>query len=226
MSLPVHAQLINPDPYPIIDSLSYKLDLIEDYSAEIEIEVDVDFISMPVKHATIYYKKPDKIKFKSDEFIMLPKKGLGNRINSILKEPFTAIYLGQEILGNEMHHIIRIVPMGKNPDIILATWWINSSSYLIAKNESNTKNEGSFTVDFIYDDPSIALPTEMIFFFNIEQLKLPLKFIGKSKGTEVDPSRLDQPAQGKVMIRFSKYQVNQRLQDDMFIDAPTDEDSD
>ena len=66
------------DPYLILDSLKTRLDGIEDYSAEIEIEVDVDFINMPKKHATIYFKQPDRIRFRSKEFIMLPKRGLNN----------------------------------------------------------------------------------------------------------------------------------------------------
>ena len=212
------AQEKGNDPYSIIDSLKSRLETIEDYTAEIEIEVDVAFIRMPVKHATILYKKPDKIKFRSDEFIMLPKRGLSNSLTKILEEPFTAIYLGQEIIGEETLHVIRIVPLGKNPKIIVATWWINSNSYLIVKNESNSKNNGSYYVDFIYNDPSIILPTELIISFDIEEMQIPLKFIGKSKGMEVDKSKIDKPQKGKVSIRFSDYKINMQLKDELFDD--------
>ena len=208
------------DPYAVIDSTRTKLEGIVDYRADLEIEVDVDFINMPVKHATIFYKKPDKVKFKSDEFIMLPKRGLNNRITQILDDPYTAIYLGREMIKKIPHHVIRIVPMGKNPDIILATWWIDSQTYLIAKSESNTRNDGNFTVDFIYGDQSIILPTEMVFSFQIEKLKLPLKFIGKSSGIEVDKSKIQESQNGKVYLRFSNYQLNTDLGNDLFSDDP------
>lgn len=213
------------DPYGIIDSVSSRIDKILDYQADIEIEVDVDFIMMPVKHATIYYKSPDKIKFESDEFLMLPKKGLGNRITQILDEPYAAIYLQDEILNNQPHHVIRIVPMGKNPDIVVATWWISEHNYLIARNESTTRNQGDFTVDFIYGNSAIQLPTEMIFSFEIEKLKLPLKFIGKSGGMEMDKSKMKDVNQGKVYIRFSNYIINSSMTDDIFNDDGTSSDN-
>jgi len=208
------------NPYDIIDTMKIKLEQVYDYSADLEIEVDVDFINIPVKHARIYYKKPDKIKIRSDEFFMLPKRGLKNRMTEILEEPFTAIYLDQEIIREELHHVIRVVPMGRKPDIILATWWINCNSLLISRSESNTRNDGSYLVDLFYDDPGINLPTEMIFTFEIEKLKLPLKFIGKSAGMEMDKSKMAKPQKGKVIVKFTNYQVNTNLQDILFDDDP------
>ena len=214
-----------PDPYAIIDSTRKILDQVQDYQADIEIEVDVEFINMPVKHATIYYKKPDKVKFKSDEFIMLPKRGVSNRITEILEEPFTAIYIGQELLNGEQHHVIRIVPMGKNPEVILATWWINSQRFLVARNESNTKKDGQFTVDFKYDDKSIILPTQMTFSFEVEKLQLPLKFIGKSSGIEIDKSKMEEAHDGKVYLRFSNYVINSNYPDDFFEEQTGEDDT-
>ena len=112
--------------------------------------------------------------------------------------------------------MIRIVPMGKNPEIILATWWINAKTHLIGRNTSNTRNEGSFTIDFSYDDPGIPLPTEMIFSFEIEKLSIPLKFIGKSQGMEFDKTKMKEVNQGKVFIRFSNYTINSTLDDALF----------
>jgi hypothetical protein len=210
------------DPYAIIDTMKYYVEQVIDYSADLEIDVDVDFINMPSKHARIYYKKPDKIKIKSDEFFMFPKRGLKNRMTEILDEPYTAIYLDQEIIREELHHVIRVVPMGRKPDIILATWWINCNSFLISRSESNTRNDGSFLVDLFYDDPEIHLPTEMIFTFEIEKLKLPLKFIGKSAGMEMDKSKMNDSQKGKVYIKFSNYHVNTDLQDELFEDNEGD----
>lgn len=216
----LNAQARENDPYSIIDSLRSRLETIEDYTAEVEIEVDVEFIRVPVKHATIFFKKPDKIKFKSDEFIMLPKRGFSDRLTKILEEPYTAIYLGQEIRGEDILHVIRIVPLAKNPEIIVATWWINSKSYLIVKNESNSKNNSSYNIDFVYNDPTIILPTEMTFSFDIEEMRIPLKFIGKSKGMEVDKSKIDKTHEGKVILRFSDYRINMQLKDELFEDEP------
>ena len=200
----------------IIDSVEARLNRVVDYQANIEVEVDVDFIKMPVKHATILYKQPDKIKLISDEFLMLPKRGLGKRVTKILEEPYTALYLGEDTINGRIQHLIRIVPMGRKPEVILATWWVDTSTFQISRNESNLRDGGSFVIDFIYEHKQDILPKEMVFSFEIEKLNLPLKFIGKSQGIETDPSEMKPVSQGKVYLRFSEYRINTGINDEMF----------
>ncbi|MCB2220157.1 MAG: hypothetical protein KQI35_07150 [Bacteroidetes bacterium] len=207
-----------PDPYALIDSLKSRIYSIQDYAADIEIEVDVDFINMPIKHAKIFYKQPDKIKFKSDEFIMLPKKGFDNQLRKLLNEPYTAIYSGSEKINGQDNYVIKIIPMGKKPDIILATWWINADNFLISRSESNTRDEGTFTIDFNYEDSDLLLPASMVVSFKIEKLSIPLKFIGKTAGMEIDKTKMGEEQEGKVYIRFSNYIINQSLDDSVFVE--------
>jgi len=205
-----------PDVYAVIDSVKMKLETVEDYQADITVNVDVDFINMPDKSATILFKKPDKVKFISDEFLMLPKRGLGKRMTDILEEPFTAIYIGKDTMDNENQHIIRIVPMSKKPEVILATWWIDANTYQLVKNESNLKKGGSVTVSLSYRDKLAILPEEMVFTFDVERINIPLKFIGKAQGLLKNSSKTDGSSQGKVYILFSNYRINTGLEDEIF----------
>jgi hypothetical protein len=206
----------DPDPYEIMGTVKMRLDSVHDYSATIEIEVDVDFIHMPNKYAQIFFKKPDKMKIKSDDFVMLPKRGLNNKLAEMLNEPYTAIYLGREESQPYDSHIIRIVPTSRNPEIVLATLWIDPIHFRILKSERNTKKDGSFVVDFLYANQDDLLPSEMIFIFEIEKLSLPLTFIGKSAGMEIDRSKMEKVQEGKVYIRFSDYRINENLPDLFF----------
>jgi len=206
-----------PDPYKILDQIKINLEQINDYTADVEIEVDVDFINMPVKHATIFFKSPDKVKFKSKEFFMLPKRGINNKLNKLLEEEYSAIYTGQEQINGQQHHVIKIVPLSKKPEIILATWWIDTASYQIKRTESNTRDEGTFVVDMIYDNLELTLPKEIVVSFEIEKMKLPMKFIGKTAGMEIDKDKMKDKQNGKVFIRFSNYIINSNLADELFI---------
>ncbi|MBN2174251.1 MAG: hypothetical protein JW731_08975 [Bacteroidales bacterium] len=204
---PLNAQ--GPNPYAVIDSLRSGLEKIQDYQADMEIEVDVDFIKMPVKHATIYFKQPDKFKFKSDEFFMLPRRGFNNSFQKIIKEEYNALYTGEEIINGRRQYVIKIIPLSKKPDIILATWWIDEERYLVSRAESNTRNDGTFLIDFIYHDPAINLPAEMKITFEIEKMKLPLIFMGKKEGVEFEKNQTKGKREGVVYIRFSNYLINQ-----------------
>lgn len=220
----IHAVLgQEPVPDSLIKKVVSEIEKIKSYKVDVEIEVDVDFINMPVKHATMFYRHPDKIKFKSDEFIMLPKRGLNNGIQKLLSEPYTSIYVGTEIIDEANHHIVKIIPLGKKPDIILATLWINDKSFLVSKSESSTRNEGTFTVDYSYLNETLALPSEMTISFEIENLKIPLKFIGKTQGINIDSEKVKGKQEGKVYLRFKGYEINQLIENSVFEDNTTDD---
>jgi hypothetical protein len=204
------------DPYKILGILKERTALVKSYSANIEITVDVDFIKMPVKHATLYFKQPDKISFKSTDFIMLPKRGFHNTVTKILDNPFIAMNAGNEKIGNRDQYVIKIIPSDKKSDIILATWWIDRETGNLTRNESNTRDQGAFVVDMKYSRPSDLLPAEIIISFEIEGLSVPLKLIGKSKGMSIDKQKMNGKKSGRVIIKFSGYRVNGTVDDAVF----------
>ena len=204
------------DPYEIINSVKTVTDQIKDYTADVEIEVDVDFINIPIKHASIYFKAPDKVKFKSDDFFMIPKRAINNTFRKLLDSEYSAIYARNEIIDNKDLAIVKIIPLEKNPDIILATVWIDTVNYTISRIESNTRNNGTYIIGFVYNDPSIPLPSIMQISFEIGKMKIPLKFIGKSSGVDMEELRTEGAETGKVYIRFSNYIVNSGIDDSIY----------
>jgi hypothetical protein len=90
----------NEDASQILKTVLSKQEKINDYRVNIEIELDVEFINMPVKRAVMYYKHPRMIKFESDEFIMLPQKGLDFSLRKFLEQGFTSILTGYEPSGS------------------------------------------------------------------------------------------------------------------------------
>ena len=77
------------DSNEIIKKVKEKQKLLNDYKADIQIKVAIDFLKVPDVQAKIYYKKPDKFKIISDGFLMLPKEGFNFSPESFFKEDFT-----------------------------------------------------------------------------------------------------------------------------------------
>jgi|GEM_PF-138040 len=212
--LPVTAQ--DEGPYQVLDRVRNKLEAIKDYRADVAIRVDVDFIRMPEKHATVFYKAPGKTRFKSDEFIMLPKKGINFSALSLLDGGYAAIYAGTAKIDDQEDEIIKVIPMKQKFDIVLSTLWVDTVSYRVMRVESTTRESGSYTIDFTYHDPSLPLPSVMKISFEIQNFNIPLKFIGK--GVEIDRNKIDstEVKRGAVILTFSNYQVNTGLKDEIF----------
>ncbi|UCH20628.1 MAG: hypothetical protein JSU83_19145 [Deltaproteobacteria bacterium] len=210
----VHAR--SAGPVDILKTVLAKQNQINDYQVNIEIELDVDFINMPVKHAVMYYKQPEKVKFKSNEFLMLPKRGLNFSLRKILKDDFTSIFAGYEYFDKRRHYIITVIPTKKKSDIVLSTIWVDAELFIISKVENNTRADGSYVIDFTYGDESNVLPAEMKITFQMAHFNIPLKFIGKP--LEIDRQKLEKKEKktGVVYIRFSNYKINAGVSDDIF----------
>ncbi len=80
----------------ILYSLYQKSLLINDYSAEANIKVDIPFIRMLPVDANIYYKKPDKFRVKTTGIAILPKQGFNDFSKTIQDtNTYTAIIIGK-----------------------------------------------------------------------------------------------------------------------------------
>ena len=66
------------NPETILDDVKKEFEKIEDYQVDVKIKVDVEFLKMPEREATIFYKKPDKFHIDSENFALLPKSGLNS----------------------------------------------------------------------------------------------------------------------------------------------------
>ncbi len=210
----VTAQEINPDS--ILLKVKEKLEIVKDYKADIEIHLDVYFIKMPDKKAKMYFKQPDKLKFTSDEFIMLPKGGVGISVRKILKEDYLAVNSGQEKINGKPHIVVKIIPESRKSDIVLSTLWIGANNYLISKMENTSRNNGSYIVYLNYNDPEIELPTEIEISFQVENLKIPLRFIGKNPKIDKDKLKEEGTKEGSIFIALTYYGINEGIKDSFF----------
>ncbi|MDP1973786.1 MAG: hypothetical protein Q8J87_12475, partial [Sediminibacterium sp.] len=78
------AQVVDAD----LLKVKNRLDSILSFSTQLKLEVDISFINMPIKKAQMFYTKGKRVKFSSDDFVMLPKRGLDFSLNSLLEYSF------------------------------------------------------------------------------------------------------------------------------------------
>ena len=186
---------------------------IRDFSAQAEIVVDVDFINIPDKYATVYYKYPDRYRFKSKGFIMIPKKGLNFSINEVLNQPAVLVYSGTELIDGVNCDEIKVIPDDPKSEIVLASVFIDPETHFVKKMEAITRKSGSYTVWLYYNQQKFVLPDSIRINFDVQKLHFPLKFMGNIK---VDDQDNQAGKEGSVIIRYSDYKVNDGVEDSVF----------
>lgn len=196
----------NTDPHQIIDVILEKQKNIPDYEVVVEIKVDVDFIKMPVKTATLVYTQPDDIKIKSDDFLMLPKRGLSQSILDLTKGGYDAMITGSEFLSGKDHWIIKVIPLVQE-EIILSTLWVDKESYLISRAENFSKTGGKYLVDITYYE-QIGLPQQIQVTFEVKEFKLPLDMVNRSIEIDKEKINTDELKTGSIYLSFREYRFN------------------
>src|SRR5688572_8868880 len=84
------------DVNALIQKVKQKLDQVKDYEASGKMKTNVTFLKVPVADIKLYFKKPDKIKFKTAKGVsFIPKGAVSINLNNILSNgKYTAIDAG------------------------------------------------------------------------------------------------------------------------------------
>lgn len=208
------------DPDDILNAVVTNFNKVNDYQVDVNIKVDVEFLKVPETKAKIYFKQPDKVHLEAEGFAMLPKNGMEFSPSSIINKEHTAIYERDIDLNGFKTSIVKVIPLGDQGDVILTTLWVDQKAQLIRKVESTTKTNGTFTIDFTYNDIlKYPLPEKVVFAFNIDKMNIPSTISGDTtpnpeKKNKKKPS--DSRTKGMVIVNYSNYVVNKGISDSIF----------
>ena len=214
-----HLGAQSKDADKIIENLVSKYNSIQDYVVDVTISVDVEFLKVPDSQAKIYFEQPDKVHMESDGFAMLPKHGLEFSPNSLLKNDYTALYEKDVLLNETKCSIVKIIPSGSESEVILTTLWIDQKKDRIVKIESTTKTNGTFTIDFSYDNnQQFPLPSKIIFAFNLDKMNIPSAITGEpdNEKSDLKKKNTDSRTRGKVSVNYTNYRINKGIDDAIF----------
>jgi hypothetical protein len=207
------------DAEKILDKVKAELNKIDDYSVDVKIIVDVDFLKIPDREAKIYFKKPDKIHIESEGFAMLPKEGLTFSPISLLNSNHTSFYVKEDTLNGIVTSVIKVIPLDGKSDVILSTLWVDTKRDIILKIESSRKPEGTFTLNLYYLKPvkGLWLPSSMVFTFTFDRSILPKSF-NLENDSDLKKAIQDSTKSrtGKVILEYSNYEINTGIPDKIF----------
>jgi hypothetical protein len=211
---------VNAQVDPLIEKVSQKLALVNDYVAEGVMRTDVSFIKASLGKVKVYFKKPNLLKVKKEGGIsLLPKGGVSVTINSLLNtKQYIALPAGkQQYKGKELT-VIKLVPTDDKLDWVISTLWIDPTDALVYKTFTTTKENGSYEITMEYGDyANLGLPSKVIFAFNSKDYKLP-NGITLEFGDE-DPAAKQKALKNKkgtIEIKYSNYIINKGIPNNIF----------
>jgi len=205
---------------PLIEKVSKKLALVNDYVAEGVMKTDVSFIKASLGKVKVYFKKPNLLKVKKEGGIsLLPKGGVSLTINTLLNtKKYSTIPGGTQVVNGKTLTVVKLIPNDDNLDWVISTLWIDPVEALVYKTATTTKENGSYEITMQYGPyAQYGLASKIIFSFNTKDYKLP-NGITLEFGDE-DPAakkKLLKNKKGTVEITYNNYIINKGIPNTIF----------
>ncbi|MFT3910007.1 MAG: hypothetical protein QM737_11310 [Ferruginibacter sp.] len=213
----IHAQDVNA----LLQTVKQKIDKVNDYEASGRMKTNVAFLKVPVANVKVYFKKPNRLKVKSEKGIsFIPKGAVNLNMSGIMSNnKYTVLDAGMDKIGKIAVRVIRLLPEDDNSDIVLSTLYIDETTALIQKAKTTTKENGTYELEFSYGKyAEFGLPDKIIFSFNTRDYKLPKGVtFDFDDGTEQKKPKEDlKNKKGRAEITLNSYIINKGVAESVF----------
>src|SRR4051812_15221641 len=153
----------------LIKKAKAKIASVNDYEASGRMKTNVAFLKVPIATVKVYFKKPNRLKVKSEKGVsFIPKGAVSINMGSVLTDDkFTVIDAGTDKINGTAVRVAKLLPEDDNSDVVLSTLYIDEATNLIRKTKTTTKENGSFELEMTYGKyAAYGLPDKIVFSFN------------------------------------------------------------
>ncbi len=217
----VHAQ--SADAQALYGLIRQKVFAVKDYTANVELKIDVTFMRVPKLRGILYFKSPDKLRLvRKNGLSIMPQRTVNMSLAGLLPAgETTVIDAGADVINGSPVRVIKVVPEGDAGDIVLTKLWVDEGRKLVMRSETTTRDNGTFLMDLVFGKYAAqSLPDQMTLQMDVKEYKMP-------KGVTMDYEGGDKPVlpakeskgkrrKGKIQITYDSYEVNTGLSDDIF----------
>ncbi|MCF8424493.1 MAG: outer membrane lipoprotein-sorting protein [Bacteroidia bacterium] len=207
--------ILAQSPRALLNQVQVKLNKAANYTADINIKVDLPYITLMPINSKLYYKQKDNFKIDTKSIAILPKQGF-LQLNMLVNDTvnYTAIFQSKEIINKIKTSLLNLIPNNDTSDVVLAKLWVDEINQVIIKSQVTTKSSGTIKTEYIYGSQVFyGLPDDIKFTVDIKKFKIPKALsadINTSKTTKVEKKF------GEINIKLKNYQINKGIADSVF----------
>ncbi len=202
----------------ILLNVERTLEGVKDYTAELQADVNMERMRMPKMTATMYFKRPDKVDFKSESFVMLPREGI-TLDPALLRARYDATLIGEEQIGEIKTHKLQLAAKDAKIRLRQMFVWVAPSNWTIIKMETIPYQGRALTALFTYalQEGKYWLPQTLKISFEVSGRDTTARRI---ESDVANPPPLEEmqrpPRSGTITVSYSNYKVNVGLTDEFF----------
>lgn len=201
------------DAAALLAGVQDKLDKVKEYVAEGVMKTNVTFLKVPVSKVKVYYRKPDKIKIRSEKGVsFVPRGAVSLNIAALLQDgKFDVLDGGSAILAGKQVSVVKLIPVDDDNPVILSVLQIDPVNKVVMKAKTTTRDNGTYEMEFSYGKYlALALPDKIHFSFDARDYKLPkgITFDFDDGTGNKKPASFNKKQKGSALITLDKYSIN------------------
>ncbi|MDI6802641.1 MAG: hypothetical protein QME58_02190 [Bacteroidota bacterium] len=202
----------------ILSRVEKRFQEINDYTAEAMVSIEMERLRIPRRKMKIFFKQPDKFHLESEGFAIIPRAGLGFIPSQLQHDKYEPKIIKLDTFGVYPSYKLQLSVKDLSTSAPLPVqnfyMWVDKDNFVIRKIETATAQGRDITVSFDYGmvDKRYLMPSNIV--VSLQNLFDDKNDIQDVPGRESRLRRL--PREGTVTITFTKYSVNQNLQDSLF----------
>jgi len=193
---------------------------VKDFSSTIDAEINMDRVQIPKMHAELFFKKPDKVHFSSQSFLLVPREGIA--LNPlVLQEHYLATSAVHDTVDGKRLFKLFLAAKDVKTRLRALSVWIDPINWTIGKIETIPYEGRTLIMIFYYEcqQKKYWLPSKLIVSMASESDKAQ-----KDSSLSSSPSMDNQfesyqrpaPRNGTVTVVYSNYKINIGLSDEIF----------
>ncbi len=210
-----NTNVIAQNPRAMLNQVQIKINKANNYKADINIKVDLPYITMMPIDTKLYFKQKDKFKIDTKSIAILPKQGF-LQLNMLVNDTvnYTAIFQSKETINRIKTSLINLIPNNDTSDVVLAKLWVDATNLVIVKSQVTTKSSGTVKTEYTYGAQlAFGLPDCIKFIVDIKKFKIPKALaadINTSKSKKVEKDK------GEITVVLKNYEINKGIADSFF----------
>ena len=194
----------------VLENAERVFEPVHDFAVSIDAVVKMERLNVPEMQGTMYFKKPDKLHFTSNGFMMVPREGIAFNPEGLRKK-YDAGKIMSDTLDGILFYKLELRTKELNSpghDMLI---WINASDWTIGKMEMMPYDGRRVTLRFTYalQQGRYNLPVRVEIFFN-----------SQGSNTTPDSTLGGMPRMaslsGSAIVTYTNYRINQGIDDSIF----------
>lgn len=179
-----------------------RMDSIQQFNATMSLHVAISFIQMPDKEAEVLYTRGEEVKVISENFTLIPKRGLDFSFKELFEFPFLVVERASSETNNNSEITVSILPQDDRANFSVATLQLDTLYHRITSAAISTKKDGTYDLQLSYPDTAAILPTTIRVSFEMDRIRIPLNFAGKDVVIDRKKMREQEVKKGSIVLTF------------------------